>query len=126
MRRRSERALRARGFKIVRPETLGAREQVALMRDADHDRGRGQRRGPGQRRFPVAGRAGDRDPARQFHQPVGEGGLPTGRRRMAGLYLRRAVLAGPGAAAPARLRRGFKFAFKPDLDDLLRFVDAAL
>ncbi len=34
----------------------------------------------------------------------------------------------PAHAAPllARLRRGFRFAFRPDLDDLLGFIDAAL
>lgn len=119
-----ERALQARGFKIVRPETLGAREQVALMRDAEIVVGASGAALANAVFLPRGARVIEIQPANFTSQWV------RAACRQVGVEWRGYVCASPSPAhaAPllARLRRGFKFAFRPDLTDLLRFVEAAL
>lgn len=119
-----EAALRARGFTIVRPERLGARAQAALMREADV----------------VVGASGAalanaiflRPGARVIEiQPANF----TSRWlwaacRQVGVEWRGYVCPSPTdpreASLLARARRGFRFAYRPPLDDLLAFVDEGL
>jgi capsular polysaccharide biosynthesis protein len=119
-----ERALRARGFRIVRPETLGARQQVALMRDAEIVVGASGAALANAVFLPPGARVVEIQPSNFTSQWV------RAACRQVGVEWRGYVCASPcpAHAAPllARLRRGFKFAFRPDLDDLLGFIDAAL
>lgn len=119
-----ERALRARGFTIVRPEALSARQQVALMRDAQVVVGASGAALANAVFLPRGARVIEIQPANFTSQWV------RAACRQVGVEWRGYVCASPcpASAAPllARLRRGFKFAFKPDLRDLLAFVDAAL
>lgn len=119
-----ERALETRGFKIVRPETLGAREQIALMRDAEIIVGASGAALANAVFLPRGARVIEIQPTNFTSQWV------RAACRQVGVEWRGYVCASPcpDRAAPllARLRRGFKFAFRPDLHDLLRFVDAAL
>lgn len=119
-----ERALRTRGFKIVRPETLGAREQVALMRDAEIVVGASGAALANAVFMPPGARVVEIQPVNFTSQWV------RAACRQVGVEWRGYVCASPCSPAHApwlsRLRRGFKFAFKPDLDDLIEFVDAAL
>ncbi|ATC24815.1 DUF563 domain-containing protein [Caulobacter vibrioides] len=119
-----ERALQARGFVIVRPETLGARAQVALMRDAEIIVGASGAALANAVFLPRGARVIEIQPTNFTSQWV------RAACRQVGVEWRGYVCASPcpAHAAPllARLRRGFKFAFRPDLDDLLSFVDAAL
>lgn len=119
-----ERALAARGFTVVRPETLGAAEQVALMRDAEVVVGASGAALANAVFLSRGARVVEIQPLNFTSQWV------RAACRQVGVDWRGYVCASPCPArqAPltARLRRGFKFAFKPALDDLLSFVDAAL
>jgi capsular polysaccharide biosynthesis protein len=119
-----EQALAARGFTIVRPETLDAAEQVALMRDAEVVVGASGAALANAVFLSRGARVVEIQPLNFTSQWV------RAACRQVGADWRGYVCASPcpARAAPltARLRRGFKFAFKPPLDDLLRFVDAAL
>lgn len=119
-----ERALEARGFTIVRPETMGAAEQVALMREAEVVVGASGAALANAVFLPKGARVVEIQPLNFTSQWV------RAACRQAGVDWRGYVCASPCPAreAPvlARLRRGFKFAFRPPLDDLLRFVDQAL
>ena len=119
-----ERALRARGFTIVRPETLDARAQVALMRDAEIIVGASGAALANAVFLSRGARVIEVQPSNFTSQWV------RAACRQVGVEWRGYVCHSPCAAktAPllARLRRGFKFAFKPDLNDLLCFIDAAL
>jgi capsular polysaccharide biosynthesis protein len=119
-----ERALKARGFTVVRPETLRAREQVALMRDAEIVVGASGAALANAVFLPRGARVVEIQPANFTSQWV------RAACRQVGVDWRGYVCASPcpviEAPLLARLRRGFKFAFKPDLSDLLAFVDAAL
>lgn len=119
-----EKALAARGFAIVRPETLDAVEQVALMRDAEVVVGASGAALANAVFLSRGARVVEIQPLNFTSQWV------RAACRQVGVDWRGYVCASPCPAreAPltARLRRGFKFAFKPALDDLLRFVDAAL
>ncbi|WP_297511708.1 DUF563 domain-containing protein [uncultured Caulobacter sp.] len=119
-----EKALAARGFAIVRPETLGASEQVALMRDADVVVGASGAALANAVFLPRDARVVEIQPLNFTSQWV------RAACRQVGVEWRGYVCASPCAARAApllsRLRRGFKFAFQPPLDDLLAFVDAAL
>jgi capsular polysaccharide biosynthesis protein len=119
-----ERALAARGFTIVRPETLSAGEQVALVRDAQVLVGASGAALANALFLPRGARVVEIQPLNFTSQWV------RAACRQVGVDWRGYVCASPCPArmAPllARLRRGFKFAFRPPLDDLLAFVDAAL
>ncbi|RRN63110.1 DUF563 domain-containing protein [Caulobacter sp. 602-1] len=119
-----ETALAARGFTIVRPETLGAAEQVALMRDAEVVVGASGAALANAVFLPKGARVVEIQPLNFTSQWV------RAACRQVGVDWRGYVCASPAPArqAPllARLRRGFKFAFRPPLDDLLAVVDAAL
>lgn len=119
-----ERALRVRGFKIVRPETLSARKQIALMRDAEIIVGASGAALANAVFLSRGARVIEIQPTNFTSQWV------RAACRQVGVEWRGYVCASPcpANAAPllSRLRRGFKFAFRPDLSDLLRFVDAAL
>ncbi len=119
-----EKALAARGFTIVRPETLGAAEQVALMRDAEVVVGASGAALANAVFLTRGARVVEIQPLNFTSQWV------RAACRQVGVDWRGYVCASPCPAreAPvlARLRRGFKFAFRPPLDDLLAFVDAAL
>lgn len=119
-----ERALRARGFKIVRPETLSARAQVAMMRDAEIIVGVSGAALANAVFLSRGARVIEIQPTNFTSQWV------RAACRQVGVEWRGYVCASPcpARAAPllARLRRGFRFAFRPDLNDLLGFVDAAL
>lgn len=119
-----ERALAARGFMIVRPETLGPAQQVALMRDAEVVVGASGAAMANVVFLPRGARVVEIQPLNFTSQWV------RAACRQVGVDWRGYVCASPSPAreAPwlARFRRGFRFAFKPPLDDLLTFVDAAL
>lgn len=119
-----ERALAARGFTIVRPEALSAGEQVALMREAEVVVGASGAALANAVFLPRGARVVEIQPLNFTSQWV------RAACRQVGVDWRGYVCASPCPAreAPllARLRRGFRFAFKPPLDDLLRFVDEAL
>jgi len=119
-----EKALAARGFTIVRPETLSAGEQVALIRDAQVLVGASGAALANAVFLPRGARVVEIQPLNFTSQWV------RAACRQVGVDWRGYVCASPCPArmAPvlARFRRGFKFAFKPSLDDLLRFVDEAL
>jgi capsular polysaccharide biosynthesis protein len=119
-----EQALTARGFTIVRPETLSARQQVALMRDAQIVVGASGAALANAVFLPQGARVIEIQPANFTSQWV------RAACRQVGVEWRGYVCASPCPIGEApllsRLRRGFKFAFKPDLSDLLAFVDAAL
>ena len=119
-----EKALAARGFTIVRPETMSAGEQIALMREADVVVGASGAALANAVFLPKGARVVEIQPLNFTSQWV------RAACRQVGVDWRGYVCASPAPArqAPvlARLRRGFKFAFKPPLDDLLAVVDAAL
>lgn len=119
-----ERALAARGFTIVRPEALSAGEQIALMRDAEVVVGASGAALANAVFLPRGARVVEIQPTNFTSQWV------RAACRQVGVDWRGYVCASPcppwQAPLLARLRRGFKFAFKPPLDDLLRFVDEAL
>jgi capsular polysaccharide biosynthesis protein len=119
-----ETALAARGFTIVRPETLSAGEQIALMREAEVVVGASGAALANAVFLPRGARVVEIQPLNFTSQWV------RAACRQVGVDWRGYVCASPCPAreAPvlARFRRGFKFAFKPPLDDLLAFVDAAL
>jgi len=119
-----EKALATRGFTIVRPETLSAPEQIALMRDAEVLVGASGAALANAVFLPKGARVVEIQPLNFTSQWV------RAACRQVGVDWRGYVCASPAPArqAPllARLRRGFKFAFRPPLDDLLSVVDAAL
>ena len=119
-----EKALAARGFTIVRPETMGAAEQVALMRDAEVVVGASGAALANAVFLPRGARVVEIQPLNFTSQWVWAAC------RQVGVDWRGYVCASPcpARAAPllSRFRRGFKFAFRPPLNDLLAFVDAAL
>lgn len=119
-----EKALAARGFMIVRPETLSADAQVALMRDAEVLVGASGAALANAVFLARGARVVEIQPLNFTSQWV------RAACRQVGVDWRGYVCASPclAHAAPllARLRRGFKFAFKPPLDDLLAFVEASL
>jgi capsular polysaccharide biosynthesis protein len=119
-----EKALAARGFTIVRPETLGAADQVALMREVEVLVGASGAALANAVFLPKGARVVEIQPLNFTSQWV------RAACRQVGVDWRGYVCTSPAparqASVLARLRRGFKFAFKPSLDDLLRVVDSAL
>jgi capsular polysaccharide biosynthesis protein len=119
-----EKALAARGFTIVRPETMGAAEQVALMRRAEVVVGASGAALANAVFLSKGARVVEIQPLNFTSQWV------RAACRQVGVDWRGYVSASPCPAreAPvlARFRRGFRFAFRPPLDDLLAFVDAAM
>lgn len=119
-----EKALAARGFTIVRPETLSASAQVALVRDAEVLVGASGAALANAVFLRKGARVVEIQPLNFTSQWV------RAACRQVGVDWGAYVCASPCPArtAPllARLRRGFKFAFRPPLDDVLAFVDRAL
>ena len=119
-----EKALAARGFTIVRPETISVAEQIALTREAEVLVGASGAALANAVFLPRGARVVEIQPLNFTSQWV------RAACRQVGVDWRGYVCASPVSArdAPvlARLRRGFRFAFKPSLDDLLRAVDDAL
>ncbi|WP_343699090.1 DUF563 domain-containing protein [Caulobacter sp.] len=119
-----ETALAARGFTIVRPETLSAGEQIALMREAEIVVGASGAALANAVFLPRGARVVEIQPTNFTSQWV------RAACRQVGVDWRGYVCASPcprwQAPPLAQLRRGFKFAYRPPLDDLLRFVDEAL
>ncbi len=119
-----EKTLTARGFMIVSPETLSAAEQIALMRDAEVVVGASGAALANAVFLPRGARVVEIQPANFTSQWV------RAACRQVGVDWRGYVCASPiprwRAPPLAQLRRGFKFAYRPPLDDLLRFVDQAL
>jgi capsular polysaccharide biosynthesis protein len=119
-----ERALRARGFEIVKPEQLSAASQIRMAQEADVVVG------PTGAAMTNAlfTRAGTRiveiQPENFTSQWVWAAS------RCAGAEWRGYVCASPvdprTVAWPHRIRRGFRFGYEIPLDDFLAFVDAAL
>jgi len=119
-----ETALAARGFTIVRPETLSAGQQAALMREAEVLVGASGAALANAVFLPKGARVVEIQPLNFTSQWV------RAACRQVGVDWRGYVCAAPLPAwrAPvlSRLRRGFRFAFRPPLDDLLAVVDRAL
>ncbi len=119
-----ERALAKRGFVIVSPETLSAAEQIALMRDAEVVVGASGAALANAVFLPRDARVVEVQPTNFTSQWV------RAACRQVGVDWRGYVCASPisrwRTPPMAQLRRGFKFAYRPRLDDLLRFVDEAL
>jgi capsular polysaccharide biosynthesis protein len=123
----SERALEAalerRGFAIVRPETLSPREQIDLMRNAEIVVAPTGAALANALFLPPGARVIEIQPENFTSRWVWAAS------RQVGVDWRGYVCRSPLGAwrAPvARLRRGFKFAYRPPLDDLLAFIDSAL
>lgn len=123
----NERALEAalvkRGFVIVRPEDLTPRAQIALMRDAEVVVAPTGAALANALFMPSGARVIEVQPENFTSRWVWAAC------RQAGVEWRGYVCASPTGAwrAPlARLKRGFKFAYTPPLDDLLSFIDSAL
>ncbi len=121
---RLERALRERGFTIVRPERLDAKAQVALMCDAEVVVGASGAALANAMFQPPGARAIEIQPANFTSQWLWAAC------RQVGVEWRGYVCPSPGdprtASWMARARRGFRFAYEPPLDDLLEYIDAAL
>ena len=119
-----EKALAKRGFTIVRPETLSAVEQIALMREAEVVVGASGAALANAVFAPRGARIVEIQPANFTSQWV------RAACRQVGVDWRGYVCASPSprwqAPLLAQMRRGFKFAYRPPLDGLLRFVDEAL
>lgn len=119
-----ERALTARGFIIVRPETLSAGEQIALMRDAKIVVGASGAALANAVFLPRGARVVEIQPSNFTSQWV------RAACRQVGVDWRGYVCASPSprwqAPLLAQMRRGFKFAYRPPLGELIPFVDAAL
>ena len=119
-----ERALAARGFAIVRPESLSAAAQVDLMRNAEVVVGASGAALANAIFLPRGAQLVEIQPLNFTSQWV------RAACRQVGVDWRGYVCASPCPAreAPmlARFRRGFRFAFRPPLDDLLTVVDAVL
>lgn len=121
---RFEWALRRRGFTVVRPERLSVAEQVALMRDAEVVVAPSGAALANAIFLPPGARVIEIQPLNFSSQWV------RGACRQVGVEWRGYVCASPCPPQKAprlvRAQKGFKFAYAPQLDDLLRFVDAAL
>lgn len=119
-----EAALRRRGFAIVRPERLDARAQVALMREAEVVVGASGAALANAMFLRPGARVIEMQPANFTSNWVWAAC------RQVGVEWRGYVCPSPAdpREAPwlARARRGFRFAYRPPLDDLLEFIDAAL
>lgn len=117
-------ALRKRGFTIVRPEKLSVIEQVALMRDAEVVVGPSGAAFANVLFLPPGARVVEIQPLNFSSQWV------RGACLQVGVEWRGYVCASPcdRKQAPlwARIHKGFQFAYRPDLNDLLRVVDEAL
>jgi capsular polysaccharide biosynthesis protein len=118
-----EAALERRGFEIVRPEALSARAQIDLMREAKVVVAPTGAALANALFLPAGARVIEIQPENFTSRWVWAAC------RQVGVEWRGYVCRSPSGAwrAPlARLRRGFKFAYRPPLDDLLAFIDAAL
>jgi capsular polysaccharide biosynthesis protein len=118
-----EAALERRGFAIVRPEDLSPREQIALMRNAEVVVAPTGAALANALFMPAGARVIEIQPENFTSRWVWAAC------RQVGIDWRGYVCRSPASAwrAPlARLKRGFKFAYRPPLDDLLAVIDAAL
>lgn len=118
-----EAALERRGFLIVRPEGLSPRAQIELMRGAEVVVAPTGAALANALFMPPGARVIEIQPENFTSRWVWAAC------RQVGVEWRGYVCRSPAPSwrAPvARLRRGFKFAYRPPLDDLLAYVDAAL
>jgi len=118
-----ESALEKRGFAIVQPEGLSPREQIQLMRNAEVVVAPTGAALANALFMPAGARVIEIQPENFTSRWVWAAC------RQVGVDWRGYVCRSPVGAwrAPlAPLRRGFKFAYRPPLDDLLAFIDAAL
>lgn len=118
-----EAALERRGFVVVRPEDLAPREQIELMRDAEVVAAPTGAALANALFMPAGARVIEIQPENFTSRWVWAAC------RQVGVDWRGYVCRSPASAwrTPlARLKRGFKFAYRPPLDDLLAFIDAAL
>jgi capsular polysaccharide biosynthesis protein len=118
-----EAALERRGFVVVRPEALSPREQIDLMRDAEVAVAPTGAALANALFMPAGGRVIEIQPENFTSRWVWAAC------RQVGVDWRGYVCRSPASAwrTPlARVKRGFKFAYRPPLDDLLAFIDAAL
>ena len=119
-----EQALRRRGFRILRPETLSVGEQVAAIRDAEVVVGASGAQLANALFLPAGGRLIDIQPE-NFTSAWAPMMAWVTEREWAGYFAPSPL---PASRAPvlARLKRGFKFAWELPLDDFLAFLDAQL
>jgi capsular polysaccharide biosynthesis protein len=119
-----EMALKARGFEIVRPERLGAADQVRMMREAEVVVGPTGAAMTNVLFASSGARIVEIQPQNFTSQWVWAAS------RRAGAEWRGYVCASPvepgRVAWRHRIRRGFHFGYEVPLDDFLTFVDAAL
>ncbi|PVM83929.1 capsular biosynthesis protein [Caulobacter radicis] len=119
-----EEALRRRGFLIVRPERMSALAQVALMRDAEVVVGASGAALANALFLRRGARVIEVQPANFTSRWVWAAC------RQVGVEWRGLVCPSPAdpreASWLSRARRGFRFAYRPPLDELLEFIDAAL
>jgi capsular polysaccharide biosynthesis protein len=119
-----EAALRARGFEIVKPERLGAAEQIRMMREAEVVVGPTGAALANALFAPAGARIIEIQPENFASQWVWAAS------RQAGAEWCGYVCASPvppeRVAWPHRIRRGFRFGYELPIDDFLAFVDAAL
>jgi capsular polysaccharide biosynthesis protein len=118
-----EAALEKRGFVIVQPETLSPPAQIELMRNAEVVVAPTGAALANALFMPAGARVVEIQPENFTSRWVWAAC------RQVGVDWRGYVCRSPTKAwrAPwARLRRGFKFAYRPPLGDLLAFIDAAL
>lgn len=121
---RFEWALRRRGFTIVRPESLSVIDQVALMRDAEVVVAPSGAALANVLFLPPGARVIEIQPLNFSSQWV------RGACLQVGVEWRGYVCASPCSPRRTplwvRAHKGFRFAYEPRLDDLLKFVDRAL
>jgi capsular polysaccharide biosynthesis protein len=118
-----ETALVRRGFVIVQPEDLSPRAQIELMRNAEVVVAPTGAALANALFMPAGARVIEIQPENFTSRWVWAAC------RQVGVDWRGYVCRSPAApwrAPLARLRRGFKFAYRPPLDELLAFIDAAL
>lgn len=121
---RLERALQARGFRILRPETLSAAEQIAAVRNAEVVVGASGAQMANALFLPPGGRLIEIQPE-NFTSAWAPMMSWVTERDWAGYFAPSPL---PNWRAPplARLKRGFKFAWELPLRDFLSFLDARL
>ena len=119
-----ERALKARGFRIVRPETMSASEQVAAVRGAEVVVGATGAQMANALFLPPGGKVIEIQP--ENFTGVWLPMLAWVTERDWAAYFSPSPISPWRAPALARLKRGFKFAWELPLDDFLGFLDARL
>ena len=119
-----EKALAARGFRIVRPETLSVADQIAAVRGAEVVVGASGAQLANALFLPPGGRVIEIQP--QNFTSVWTPMMAWVTERDWAGYFAPSPLPPSRAPITARLKRGFKFAWAVPLDDFLPFLDARL